>query len=202
MGAALTWTRLDDGWTDRPILEQLPYETRWHYLAMVQFCSRTNRYDGLMRPADARRCSDVADPAMAVQELLDVGLLAAVDGAIKVVEIEHHVPPPHLRDEARKQASRERKARERAHKAGDHSYCLPDHCQSASHPVASEVTRDVGTGRDGTGRAGAQQSEDDLGTPDSAGTSWATVAVPGASSSLRLGRDDQDWSAELYAREP
>jgi hypothetical protein len=29
----VTWTHLDDGFTDRPIFEDLSYEARWHYLA-------------------------------------------------------------------------------------------------------------------------------------------------------------------------
>ena len=36
----MTWTRLDDRWAERAVLAQLSYETRWHYLAMIQFCSR------------------------------------------------------------------------------------------------------------------------------------------------------------------
>ncbi len=148
----MTWTRLDDGWSDNPLLEQLTYETRWHYLCLIQFCSRTSRYDGLVRPADARRCSDVANPAVAVTDLVNVGLLALVDGAVQVVQIEQHVPPPHLRDEKRKADQRERKQRGRLHKAGDHTYCLPESCEQMFSPVTSEVTRDVGTGQDGTGQ--------------------------------------------------
>ncbi|MDP9437056.1 MAG: hypothetical protein M3P93_18465 [Actinomycetota bacterium] len=155
----MTWTRLDDGWSDRPILEQLSYEVRWHYLSLIQFCSRTSRYDGMVRPSDARRCSDVPDSEAAVSELLGVGLLAVVDGGLKVMQIDEHVPPPHLRDEARKTAQAERKRRERQHKKGVHDYCLPDHCEHVAAPVAGEVTRDVGTGQDGTGRENGTSPE-------------------------------------------
>ena len=170
----MTWTRLDDGWSDRPILEELSYEVRWHYLALVQFCSRTSRYDGLVRPADARRCSDVPDPVAAISTLADVGLVAIEKDGIRVVQIDEHVPPPHLRDEVRKAAQAERKRRERQHKKGVHTYCLPDHCAQAPAPVAREVTRDVGTGQDRTGR------ED--GTTFSTGhddESWPAVTLPG-----------------------
>lgn len=171
----MTWTRLDDGWSDSPILEQLPYEVRWHYLALIQFCSRTSRYDGLVRPADARRCSDVPDPAAALTELQNVGLLALVDGAVKVVAIESHVPPPHLRDEVRKQSQRQRKQRERMHAKGDHSYCVPEHCPEVSRPVSGEVTRDVGTGQDGTGQDWTSSEVKDVQEQDEPGPRPSSV---------------------------
>lgn len=181
----MTWTRLDDGWTDRPILEQLPYEVRWHYLALVQFCSRTGRYDGLVRAADARRCSDVPDPAAANAALVDVGLLAAEDGTFRLPLIEEHIPPPHLRDETRKQSQRERKRRERAHRAGNHELCNPDNCPAVSSPVTSDVTRDTGTGQDRTGQDREHGSEDDT-------NGWPEVRRPGA---LRPVPDDETWQA-------
>lgn len=145
----MTWTRLDDGWTDRLIFEDLPYDVRWHYLAMVQFCSRTSRYDGFVRASDARRCSDVPDPAAALVALHNVGLVAPGDGGYLLPFIAEHVPPPHLRDEKRKEAQRERKRRERQHKRGDHTYCTHD-----PEEDLSRVTSPVTSGRDGTGRDG------------------------------------------------
>src|SRR3954471_18709041 len=100
----MTWTRLDDGFTDRPIFEDVSYEARWHYLAMVSFCSRTSRYDGFIRASDARRCSDVPDPAAVLAELYSLGLVAPRDGGYLLPLIDEHVPPPHLRDETRKQS--------------------------------------------------------------------------------------------------
>jgi hypothetical protein len=149
----VTWTRLDDGWTDDVRLEQLPHDVRWHYLSLIQFCSRTARYDGDLRRADARRCSDVEDPDSANAQLVAAGFLTDTPTGYLVVHIAEHVPPPHLRDEQRKAAQRERKARERAHRAGDHSTCLPDRCAHVTRDVTPPVTRDVGTGRDGTGQA-------------------------------------------------
>jgi hypothetical protein len=145
----MTWTRLDDRWTEQPVFESLSYETRWHYLAMIQFCSRTDRIDGLLTIKDARRCSDVDDPARAIQDLLDVGLLEPVAGRLRLVEIHEHIPPPSVR--LASQGAKIRKRRSRSHKDGDHSMCLPEHCPHAS--VTGDVTRDPGTGQDGTGRA-------------------------------------------------
>jgi hypothetical protein len=146
----MTWTRLDDRWTDRPELERLPYETRWHYLAMIQFCSRTDRVDGLLTIKDARRCSDVGDPAAAVADLLNVGLLETVDSRLRLVEIHDHVPPPGVRLNAQK--SKIRMRRKRAHDDGDHSMCLPTHCSKPLQrgDVTPEVTRNPRTGRDRT----------------------------------------------------
>jgi len=147
----VTWTRLDDTWVDSPLFESLPYETRWHYLAMLQFCSRTSRYDGIVRGSDARRCSDVPDPVAALMTLTAAGLLVTDERGYRLPFIDQHVPPPYMRDEARKQSQRLRKRRERMHKLGDHALCDPEHCPGNAL-VTGDVTRDTGTGRDGTGR--------------------------------------------------
>jgi hypothetical protein len=154
----MSWTRLDDGWTDRPIFEQLPYDVRWHYLALVQFCSRTSRYDGIVRAADARRCSDVPDPAAATTALVNAGLLVAYEDGFRLPLIDEHTPPPHLRDETRKAGQKARKRRERLHKSGNHSDCLAEHCSY----VTGDVTRDTGTGQDRTGRDRKSSAEEDV----------------------------------------
>lgn len=144
----MTWTRLDDRWCDDPVFETVDMAARWHYLSMIQHCSRTERYNGVLRLVDARRCSDVDDPAAALGSLVLAGLVENVDGAtVRLVRIDQHIPPPFMRDGERKRAQRERKQRERAHKAGDHTHCLPGHC-----PDTGDVTRDTGTGQDGTGQ--------------------------------------------------
>lgn len=145
----MSWTRLDDRWTDRKELSAVSYEIRWHYLAMIQFCSRTDRIDGYLRLADARRCSDVEDADGAHTALVALGLVERVDGGLRLIEIGDHVPPPSVRMSAEK--TKDRVRRHRAHKAGDHSLCLPDHCEFSS--VTSDVTRYPGTGQDGTGQA-------------------------------------------------
>ena len=152
----MSWTRLDDRWTERPDLALLPYETRWHYLAIIQFCSRTDRIDGVLTIKDAKRCSDVEDPGRAIRDLLDAGLLEPDAGRLRIVEIHEHVPPPSVRQKA--ENDKVRKRRERAHKAGDHSLCLPDHCSHVT--VTGDVTRDPGTGRDGTGRLEGEGSSE------------------------------------------
>ncbi len=192
----MTWTRLDDGWTDRPILEPLSYEARWHYLALIQFCSRTSRYDGFVRTSDARRCSDVPDPVAANTSLLARGLLEQLENGLRVVHISEHVPPPHMRDEKRKADQRDRKRRERLHKQGDHTYCLPDNCSSiTADPVTGEVTRDAGTGRDGTGRDVSTKEDESIAEHGTNGWTDVTVAVPGAPRPMAA------WADQMYRSE-
>lgn len=160
----MTWTRLDDGWTERQVFEQLPYEARWHYLAMIQFCSRNHRYDGVMRAIDARRCSDLDDPTTAVAMLAAVGLVEVTDTSVRVVHIEESIPPPHMRDEERKRRQREEKRRSRLHRNGDHSMCLPGRCSHVTSPVTSAVTSVLTPGRDRTGQDGENPLDDNART--------------------------------------
>lgn len=166
----MSWTRLDDGWTDRPVFDHLPFDTRWHYLALVQFCSRTGRHTGIIRKADARRCSDVPDPAGSIVLLSTAGLVTVRDDDVVLPHIDEHMPPPHLRDGTRKAQQREDTRRFRAHKSGDHSLCRPGRCKA----VPAEVSAYTGTGRDGPGRGRASATDNhetngtrcDVGSPD------------------------------------
>ena len=146
----MTWTRLDDGWTDQAALADLSFADRWHYLALIQHCSRTDKLDGVIRGVDARRCSDHPDTASALANLNELGLIEVLEkDKYKVVTIEDHVPPPHVRRKTEDDKMRQR--RNRAHKSGDHSLCKPD-ADCVTGNVTRDLGRDVGTGRDGTGR--------------------------------------------------
>jgi hypothetical protein len=162
----LSWTRLDDGWTDRHEFDGLPFDARWHYLALIQWCCRTARWDGTVRARDARRCSDVDEPADVLAALITAGLLVGEGTDYRIVHIDDHIPPPHLRDEKRKSDQRERQQRARAHRIGRHDWCLDTASCRAS--VTGDVTRDPGTGRDGPGREELQALEvpSDNGWPD------------------------------------
>lgn len=127
----MPWTRFDDGWTDQQPMEELSYEARWHYVAMIQFCSRTKRFDGSISVKDARRCSDVPDPEACLQELYDVGLILRKEQGDYVVHRmeEDHAPPVWVRNKTEQNKMAQR--RKRAHESGEHSYCLPESCDSA-----------------------------------------------------------------------
>lgn len=142
----MTWTRLDDLWTERPELESLSFPDRWHYLAMIQLCSRKKQYDGIVRHVDASRCSDHPDPAGALQRIAEQNLIEVVAGGYQVLEIDNHIPPPYVRKKS--EGDRVRKQRSRAHRGGDHSMCLPEFCE-----VTRDQNRDSRTGQDGTGQA-------------------------------------------------
>lgn len=146
----MTWTRLDDNWTESPALEELSFEDRWHYLAMIQRCSRSEAYDGMIRGVDARRCSDHPDPSTAIAHLVDAHLLAIIPGGkYKVIHIDDHVPPPSVRMKTENDKLRQR--RKRAHDNGDHGLCKADaDCVTAT--VTRDIGRDVRTGQDRTGR--------------------------------------------------
>lgn len=160
----MTWTRLSDDWTDRADIAELSLSARWHYLACIQFCSRSDRVDGRLTVRDARRCSDVDDPDEAVRELVTAGLLDRNGNVLRVVQIAEHVPPPSVRNSA--EQARIRKRRGRAHQSGDHTFYLPEHCAV----VRSDVTRDIGTGRDRTGQAARPEvTEGVTGVGDSGG---------------------------------
>lgn len=181
----MSWTRLDDRWTEQPTFEVLSYPARWHYLALIQACSRTDRLDGRLSSSAARRASDVPDPTAVLTELAAAGLVESTETGIRVPAIADHVPPPSVRQNS--EQSRERMRRMRAHKAGEHSLCLPENCQGAPQPVTDdvtsnsrtpepvtvEVTRNTGTGRDRPGQAG-QRSEARLGSGDD---SWPPLLL-------------------------
>ena len=166
----MTWTRLDDAWTDLPVLADMTLAARWHYLCLIQFCSRSGNYDGLIRTVDALRCSDVDKPKDAMNEIHRAGLLARTDDPkrLRLVQIDDHVPPESVREKAVR--DRDRKERSRRHAAGDHSTCYRQRCEHGQldepkpkrhatlpegAPVNSPVKSHVTPGLDGTGRVGS-----------------------------------------------
>lgn len=171
----MSWTRLDDRWTERSVFDTVSLASRWHYLSLVQVCCRTDRVDGRLTTSAALRASDVDDPAGALAELVSAGLVEPVTGGFRLPHIAEHVPPEQVRNRADQAKLRQR--RSRAHHAGDHATCRPDHCDDAAAPVTphvtrdqahghafvtpavTNVTRDTGTGRDGTGQGTTQLRE-------------------------------------------
>lgn len=157
---SLSWTRLTDTWVDTPAFYPLAYSTRWHYLAMIQHCSRNSLHDGVMRLVDARRASDVAEPNVEVDTLIAAELVERVDAAtVRLIYIADHVPSQETLDA--KDQAKVRMRRHRKHKAGDHSECQPDKCPEAGDVAVTSLatsrdrpspTQTVGTGQDGPGQ--------------------------------------------------
>lgn len=107
----MTWTRLSDDWCENQVFEDLSYAARWHYVCLLQFCSRSHRYDGVIKRRFAIGQSDVDAPEAALKELVAAGLLTIEEGSYRVVNIDQHVLPPSMRDENRKASQNKRQAK-------------------------------------------------------------------------------------------
>ncbi|SNU00955.1 hypothetical protein SAMN06298212_10571 [Ruaniaceae bacterium KH17] len=173
----MVWAKFDDRFSERIELQEISLEARWHYIALVLTCCRTEVWDGVLKVSHARRLSDVPDPDRALLELAEHDLVKIDGNRVKVVDVAEFVPAPHIRENA--EHSKIRMQRLRAHKAGDHSLCLPESCEAAppeNHalcspkqcklspsegdtPVTLRDTLRVTPGRDGTGRDGPISSE-------------------------------------------
>ena len=163
----MSWTRLDDNWTRKIRAMRMEFQTRWHYLEMIQFVSGSDTFESPIRPVDARTCSDVDDPIACLAELEALGLLSRdSNGDYLIVRIIEHIPSPEVRD--RTAAERDKKRRQRAHAKGNHDLCSPSNCPSRIVPGTVPGTTKgqrsvgqqcpangpgtVGTGQDGPGR--------------------------------------------------
>lgn len=174
----MSWTRLDDLWSERRELAGLDFADRWHYLCLIQFLSRTDQRDGHIRAVDARRASDHPNPAAALEHIAATGLIVVERDGYRLVEVDAHLPTDKSRK--RTEQDRERKRRQRAHEAGDHSTCLPRYCdQAVTRDVTgdshADFTGDVGTGRDGTGRAITEPSSENT---NPAVVDWPVAEIP------------------------
>lgn len=119
----VTWTRLTDNFVEDKAFEGLTAEVRWHYLCLIQYCSRTGRYDGCVTRYNARYVSgsEPSSPDDVVAALVKAELLveSPEDGTMLIVRIDEHIPPPHMRDEQRKSSTRARVQRHRDRKRAE-----------------------------------------------------------------------------------
>ncbi|WP_242890761.1 hypothetical protein [Actinomadura litoris] len=93
--------------------------------------------------------------------------------AITLTQIDKHIPPPSIRDNA--PDSRLRMQRKRAHDKGEHHLCLPKNCPDApaenGAPVTRGVTRNPGTGLDGSSSSRIKGSNETIGDDQGIGQS-------------------------------
>ena len=176
----MTWVSFDDGYTRERVWDGIPYDTRWHFHAIVELCCATRRYDGRLRWPDALRCSDVPDPARSVKELVTAGLLLDLGAAVEVENIDDFLPPEGQRAENLLARKRKNQAAYRRRKCerGEHDR----HCPAATCParVASRVTGNPGSGRDGTGSTKTEGRVSPWLPAEFAGTSADANDTPGA----------------------
>lgn len=169
----MTWASWDDQFTEMPVWDGVSYEARWHYVALVTYCCSAHRWNGRMPWRQAERVSDVPDPHGALKELIAADLLADLGGEVELLYIDSHVPPEGQRPDnllPRKRRN-QMEYRRRQCERGDHSKdCPAKTCPkkqgsvtssmagnaegNAGHrdSVATSVTGNAGTGRDGAGR--------------------------------------------------
>jgi hypothetical protein len=135
----MSWASYGDQFTRQQLWDEVSYEARWHYVALVEECVRGHRWDGRLSNALARRASDVPDPDKAHTELERVGLLAVIAGTVELLYIGHHIPSPGDRPDTLLPRKRENQAEYRRKKCerGEHDR----HCPSATCPVKEQRRR-------------------------------------------------------------
>ncbi len=150
----MTWTRLDDNWMADEAFDGLTIYDRWHYLAMIQFCSRGKRYTGVMPLIEAETCSTAPEKASILAKLIDAKLVKKLDEhRVQVLRIEDHVPPPSVREASA--ATAIRVARHRKHKNADHSDCLPGRCPQVPGNADTEPSNALHQDKDSDGKGQA-----------------------------------------------
>jgi hypothetical protein len=146
----MAWLSFDDRYTHERVWDDLPYDTRWLYHAIVETCCAERRYDGRLRWAAMLRCSDVPEPDRSAKELIKAGLLADHGEQIEVIDIDSYLPPEGQRPEhllARKRANQAAYRRRKCER-GEHSKdCPPDTCpvkarQAEERAAEAEELRD------------------------------------------------------------
>ena len=90
--------RLADRWDSKISTFELRYETRWHLLGMVEFCTNVDS-DGTISQRNAQCCSDVPDPASCVEELIRKGLVRRINAAlVEVIDYHQYGPQRIVKD--------------------------------------------------------------------------------------------------------
>jgi hypothetical protein len=141
----MSWASYGDQFTRQGLWDDVGYESRWHYFALVEECVRGHRWDGRLPLALARRTSDVPDPDKCHTELERVGVLAVFAERVELTYIEHHIPPPGDRPDVLlpRKRDNQREYRRRKCERGEHDR----HCPSATCPVKGEARRRRVAGR-------------------------------------------------------
>ncbi|WP_270888622.1 hypothetical protein [Pedococcus sp. 5OH_020] len=150
----MSWLRFDDDFTEWQEWDRAHVEARWAYICLVQACSRGKYWDGRLPKARAiaALAAQVDDPQQCIERLAILSLVHEVrsERVVELPRIHEHVPAPHIRNA--KEQTKMRMRRKRAHDTGDHSLCTSGRCSEVGS-VTPLVTRHIGTGRDGTGKA-------------------------------------------------
>jgi hypothetical protein len=147
----VTWASFDDQFTKMPVWDRVPYEARWHYVALVTFCCASHRWDGRLTWRQAGRVSDVPEPTDAVMALIAAGLLLDCGAEIQLLYIDQHIPPEGQRPDILLPRKRRNQAeyRRRQCEVGHHSKdCPASTCPAKQGRVTDRLTGNA------TGNAG------------------------------------------------
>lgn len=157
----MTWASIDDRFTNRPMWDAVPYESRWHYLALVARVCGDQRWDGTLPRSLALRASDVPDPDACLRDLAGAGAILDDGTTVVLLLVDEHVPPPGQRPDhllPRKRAN-VRAYRQRQCDAGRHSRHCPAGCPARAADPDPGGDQQAGnrwvTGNPGAGRGGA-----------------------------------------------
>jgi hypothetical protein len=139
------WSRIGDEFPADRRWDGVPYEARWHYLALMAACSKSQRFDCRMPLMLAHRASDVPDPEAATEALLDAGLVVIDGSHVTIVDGEaQHMLPPSKRDHTRKENQRRwtQKHRQIKCETGEHDANCPATCPRRSEEDSRKPLHD------------------------------------------------------------
>lgn len=122
----MTWAKLDDTFHQDPQLQRLSRDTRLLYVEGLAYCAQ-QLTDGFIADYMLRKITDSPDPVQAAQELVDGGVWATAEqDRDKGWQIVGYLTTQSSREDVEKarKLSAETTARNRRHKAGDHSTCI------------------------------------------------------------------------------
>lgn len=171
----MTDARFPDRWLhDKRVMRLNPVDFRSFVVSLTW--SASNRTDGRIEPGDTLMIPGFSDSSIAALEAAE--LWCPLPGAWMIVDFDAtQTSKTQLEGlDARRHADRERKARERAHKAGDHRLCLSESECHVTVPRTSAQKSTV-THRQGQDRQGIKDGV----VPEDPWRDVA-VAVPGAGS--------------------
>lgn len=134
----MTWCRFGDEFTFDQRWDGVSYEARWHLMAMVALCSKSERFDCKMPLVAALRASDVMHPQECLDVLQSAGFVLVNGYEVEIIDGEaRHMPPVSVRERKRKadQRSRTRKHRQKRCNDGIHDSSCPRSCPSRTKDI-------------------------------------------------------------------
>jgi hypothetical protein len=180
----MTWTKIDSGSTDDPVLLKLPRGVRLLHIEALVWCNGHGT-DGRVTLVALRRITDEPDPELAAKELVEAGKWSTTEDGWEIVGFLDDQPS--AADVARTmELTRQRQRRQRQHRNGDHTLCDEKYCHASrvtervshgvSHDTRTDPIRSVpkrlrrGEGEGAAGAAAPSGSRQRAGPPQRTGS--------------------------------